>query len=257
MEFEEMQAHYVSGSQRARAWTERWVADWIYCPNCGNSNIQQFPSNRPLADFFCDSCQEQYELKSQRKAFGEKVIDGTYHVNQNRLTSSENPNLLLINCNSDRREVTNVCIVSKHFFVPDIIEKRKPLAQTARRAGWIGSNILLGRIPEAGKIFYVREGRPEPKDEVSAHWKRTLFLRENELVTKGWAIEVLRCIENIGKLRFGIDDVYKYENHLQSIYPGNRNINPKIRQQLQVLRDSGLSEFLGGCSYKLRYREQN
>jgi hypothetical protein len=45
-----------------------------------------------------------------------------------------------------------------------VIEKRKPLAPTARRAGWTGCNILLRDIPEAGKIFVVRDGAPLPKD---------------------------------------------------------------------------------------------
>lgn len=42
---------------------------------------------------------------------------------------------------------------AKHFFVSEIIEERKQLAPTARRARRIGSNILLGKIPESGKIL--------------------------------------------------------------------------------------------------------
>ena len=55
-----------------------------------------------------------------------------------RLAASNNPNLLLLNYDLQRLAVTNVVIVPKHFFVSDIIEKRKPLAPTARRAGWVG-----------------------------------------------------------------------------------------------------------------------
>ena len=55
--------------------------------------------------------------------------------------------------------VVNLFIVPKHFFVREIIEERKPLAATARRAGWIGSNILLSRVPESGKIHIVQNGR--------------------------------------------------------------------------------------------------
>ena len=54
--------------------------------------------------------------------------------------------------------VVNLFIVPKHFFVREIIEERKPLAATARRAGWIGSNILLSRVPESGKIHIVQNG---------------------------------------------------------------------------------------------------
>jgi type II restriction enzyme len=43
---------------------------------------------------------------------------------------------------------------------------------------------------------------------------------------------------------FTLEDVYKYEQELRRRYPENRNIRPKIRQQLQFLRDLGLIEFL-------------
>jgi type II restriction enzyme len=62
--FEEAQTPYVSGSQSARAWTEQWAGNWVYCPNCGNSKLDQFEKNRSVADFFCVKCNEEYELKS-------------------------------------------------------------------------------------------------------------------------------------------------------------------------------------------------
>jgi predicted RNA-binding Zn-ribbon protein involved in translation (DUF1610 family) len=77
--FEEPQTPYGSGSQSARAWTERWVGDWAFCPNCGNAKLIQFANNRPLADFYCPACNDEYELKSQRGRFGEKVLDGFQH----------------------------------------------------------------------------------------------------------------------------------------------------------------------------------
>jgi hypothetical protein len=50
--FEEAQTPYKSGSQSARAWTEKWVHNWVYCPNCGSPKINTFPNNSPVADFF-------------------------------------------------------------------------------------------------------------------------------------------------------------------------------------------------------------
>lgn len=64
--------------------------------------------------------------------------------------------------------MTNLLVVPKHFFVRDIIERRKPLAATARRAGWTGSNILLDQVPDAGKIFLIQNGVPLAKDAVIA-----------------------------------------------------------------------------------------
>jgi len=148
--------------------------------------------------------------------------------------------------------VTNLLVVPKHFFVRDIIEERKPLAATARRAGWIGSNILLEQIPQSGKIFIVRNGQIEPKDTVLSLWNRTLFLRHQAQDARGWLIEVMKCIEAIGKNEFQLEDVYAFEDRLSRTYPGNRNVKPKIRQQLQFLRDRGYLDFVTRGYYRLR-----
>jgi type II restriction enzyme len=252
--FEETQAAYSSGSQNARAWTERWVKDQLYCPNCGNPKINQFPANQPVADFICPSCDEEFELKSQKSAFGTKIVDGAFRTMCQRLAASNNPNLLLLNYDLARLSIKNALIVPKHFFVLEIIEKRKPLAKTARRAGWVGCNILLSQIPEAGKIFIVRNSRPQPKENVLAEWKRTLFLRRQNLEGRGWLIEVMKRVESIGKTEFELDDVYRFEAQLSELYPNNQNVRPKIRQKLQELRDHGFLDFVARGRYRLRSR---
>jgi predicted RNA-binding Zn-ribbon protein involved in translation (DUF1610 family) len=95
--FEESQTAYTSGSQSARAWTEAWVSAWAYCPHCGNATISSFPNNSPLADFFCSSCNEEFELKSQKGKFGTRVVDGAFKTKCERLAASNNPNLFLMN----------------------------------------------------------------------------------------------------------------------------------------------------------------
>jgi cellulose biosynthesis protein BcsQ len=252
LEFDEAQTQYISGSQSARAWTERWVRDWVYCPNCGNDKINSFPNNAPLADFFCASCNEEYELKSQRNKFGDKVLDGAFQAKCERLAADNNPNLFLLNYDLKTFSVFNLLIVPKHYFSLEVIEERKPLAPTARRAGWIGSKILLRQIPASGKIHIVRDGIPQPKESVLATWQRTLFLRSQNIDARGWLIEVMKCIEAIGNREFQIDDIYAYENELSRIYPENRNVKPKIRQQLQFLRDRGYLEFVSRGNYRLR-----
>ena len=196
------QAPYTSGSQNARAWSERWVRDEMYCPNCGNSQITQFKANRPVADFLCSTCSEEYEIKSQKTTFGSKVLDGAFRTMQERLKATNHPNLVLINYDLRLFSVTNAFIIPKHFFVQEIIEERPPLAPTARRAGWVGCNILLNRIPEAGRIFLVRNGEVQPRDAVLDHWKRTLFLREESAGSRGWLMEVMSCVDLIGKRNF-------------------------------------------------------
>jgi hypothetical protein len=250
--FEESQTPYASGSQSARAWTEQWVRTWAYCPNCGAAKINPFPNNRPVADFHCGACKEEYELKSQKGRFGTKVLDGAFKVKCERLAADNNPNLFLMNYSLQELSVVNLFVIPKHFFVREIIEERKPLAATARRAGWIGSHILLNQIPQSGKIFIVRDGKIEPKDSVLAKWNRTLFLRDEGQEARGWLLEVMKCVEAIGRNEFQIDDIYAFEDRLSRLYPDNRNVKPKIRQQLQFLRDRGYLDFVSRGYYRLR-----
>jgi type II restriction enzyme len=250
--FEESQTAYTSGSQKAKAWTEAWVGTWAYCPHCGNAKISSFPNNRPLADFHCTSCSEEFELKSQKGKFGTRVVDGAFKTKCERLAASNNPNLFLMNYDLESLEVVNLFIVPKHFFVREIIEERKPLAPTARRAGWIGSNILLNRVPESGKIHIVRNGVIRKKDLVLAEWQKTLFLRNESPETRGWLLDVMKCVESLGRRDFTLDEVYAFERHLGELYPGNQNVKPKIRQQLQYLRDRGFIDFVSRGNYRLR-----
>jgi type II restriction enzyme len=249
--FEEAQTRFESPSQNARVWTEAWVARSLFCPNCGAERISQFPANRQVADFECRSCSEEYELKAQKSRFGAKVLDGAYGAKLQRLASANNPNLLLMNYDIARLSVTDLFVVPKHFFTPEIITPRKPLGPNAERAGWQGSHIRLDAVPAAGKIALVRDSILVPKETVLKSWRETLFLREESFAGRGWLIEVMRCVERIGRPEFTLEDVYAFEPHLSRLYPENRNVQPKIRQQLQVLRDHGWLIFEGRGRYRL------
>jgi type II restriction enzyme len=252
LEFEESPTKYNSGSQSARVWTEGWVQKWIYCPNCGSAKLTKFPNNRPAADFYCISCKEEYELKSQKSQFKTKVLDGAYRTMCERVVANNNPNFFLLNYSLADFGVSNLFVIPKHFFVPEILEKRKPLAATARRAGWTGCNILLSQIPESGKIFFVRDRSLLPKETVLAQWRKTLFLRDEKPQARGWLLDVMKCVELVGKHEFQLDDVYAFEKRLSEIYPDNNNVKPKIRQQLQYLRDKGFLEFISRGYYRLK-----
>ncbi|KAA5803694.1 restriction endonuclease [Alkalicaulis satelles] len=250
-EFRETQTPFISASQSARKWTEDWAKEQLYCPACGAIKLEPFRANAAVADLFCGTCEEQYELKSSKRNFTNKIVDGAYDTMMGRLGEANNPNLLLLTYDIDSLRVNSLTLVPKFFFTPNIIEKRKALGPKARRAGWVGCNIIYGKIPESGKIKIVDSGITINKNLVLEQWKRTAFLQSVGSEARGWLTEVMNCVELIGKDRFSLSDVYAYEQHLSTIYPGNNNIRPKIRQQLQVLRDAGWLIFLGNGQYEL------
>lgn len=243
---------YKSNSQIIRVLSEDWVDNQVYCPNCGNEEINHFASNKPVADFYCSKCQEEYELKSKKDAVGNKITDGAYRTMIERLNSSNNPNFFFLSYDSRKLEVINFLVIPKHFFVPNIIEKRKPLASGARRAGFVGCNIILKNIPEAGRIFYIKNHIELPKKEILSTWKKTTFLKkQKDLSAKGWLLDTMRIIDKIGKRDFSLDEVYAFEDDLSTLYPNNKHIKDKLRQQLQILRDSGYLDFVSRGRYRL------
>jgi len=168
------------------------------------------------------------------------------------LGSSNNPSFFFLNYDKNSALVSNLLVITKYFFVPGIIEKRTPLAVSARWAGWVGCNILLNSIPNTGKIFFVRNQKFEPRERVLAEWKKILFLNEMRGTSaKGWLLDVMRCVDKLGKPEFTLQEIYAFENELSHAYPGNKHIRDKIRQQLQLLRNKRYLEFVARGSYRL------
>ncbi len=227
---------YTNKSQVARVLTEDWVLREIYCPSCGE-NREGYENNKPVADFCCKSCFEDFELKAKVGKIGKKVSAGSYEMMIQRIGSKEKPNFFFMGYQNQVWVVSDFFVVPKHFFVPGIIEKRKALSDNAKRAGWIGSNILFSQIPQAGKIFYIKNGEKTKKSFVLKKWQKTVFLkqiRNNE--SKGWILDIIQCIEGLEKDVFSLQDIYQFETVLAQLHPSNTHIRPKIRQQLQILR---------------------
>lgn len=243
---------YKSTSQKIRVLTENWVDNQIYCPNCGHLDVEKYGNNRPVADFFCSNCKEDYELKSKKGLSSTRIVDGAYKTMIERLQGNNNPNLFLLNYDLQSLQVLNFLVIPKHFFVPDIIEERTPLSQNAQRAGWVGCNILLQNIPETGKIFFVKNKTVANKANVLSRWQKTLFLRDETTIgSKGWLLDVMLCIEKLGHRDFSLTEMYRFENVLHKKHPDNRHIKEKIRQQLQLLRDKGYLEFVERGRYRI------
>src|SRR5439155_22986991 len=89
------------------------------------------------------------------------------------------------------------------------------------------------------------------EETVRDAWRRFDFLEDDDPESRGWTADVLGCVRELRRSFFSLTDVYAFERRLARLHPRNRNIRPKIRQQLQVLRGHGVLEFLGNGQYRV------
>lgn len=240
---------YKSNSQIIRLLTENWVLNNSYCPSCGCLPLNEFENNRPVADFYCKKCNEEFELKSKSGKLSNIITDGAYATMIDRINSENNPNFFFLTY-TKQWTVNDFLIIPKQFFTPEIIIKRMPLAETSRRAGWIGCNIDISKVADAGKVFLIKNAKTISQEIVKETFNKTLFLRTKSKDTKGWILDIMNCVDSIKKETFTLDEIYKFEKELKSKYPNNNFIKDKIRQQLQLLRDKRIIEFTGKGTYK-------
>ena len=123
--------------------------------------------------------------------------------------------------------------------------KRPPLSSTARRAGWVGCNIALNRVPAEARISVVTESAVMPASEVREKFKRVKPLKDISVTQRGWTLDVLNIVRrlisegralrdpNFGKMgaritrpsdSFTTADVYAFERELEKLHPDNRHV---------------------------------
>lgn len=247
---------YSSKAQRSRVITETWATENLYCPNCEADSIVAHRPGKKVEDFRCPSCDRRIQLKAARGGHGNRVANSAYDAKMEAIRANRAPDYAFMGFDPDRWRVTDLFLVPGHFMTPTVVEKRNPLSSEARRSGWVGSNILLDRVPSAGHIQMVENGSPVPPSTVRERFDQTAFLATEDTDARAWTTAVMDVIDDLpvrpGET-FELADVYESEDRLAELYPENDHVRAKIRQQLQVLRDEGLLEFLGDGEYRLRW----
>jgi type II restriction enzyme len=242
-------ASYSSNSQRARVVTEAWVLRNGYCLACKSDRLMPTAANTRTKDFVCPKCSHGYELKSKCGAFGSRIADGAFSAMMATIREGRTPSFLLMEY-SPTWEVQNLTAVHHSLITQDCIVERKALGPAARRAGWIGCNIVLPKIAIEGRIPLVTAGSAHPPEAPRMAFARLQYLSRMPARRRGWAASLLNLLRQLPGDRFSLSDAYSFEGHLEKLYPGNNNVRPKIRQQLQVLRDAGMIRFEARGLYK-------
>ena len=244
---------YRSGSQIARKISEDWATRNLFCLACASDRIDAARANTAVWDYSCSTCGAVYQLKSQSRRFGRKVSNSAYGVKMQAIADGRAPHYAFLQYSKLTSRVTDLFVVPGHFLSPAVIEQRAPLKDTAMRRGWVGSNILIGKLSTEARVLVVEAGVCREPSDVRDEWGRYRFLAGKR---GGWAADVLSCVrvlqQETGTKEFTLQAFYqRFEAELAVRHLDNRNVRPKIRQQMQVLRDGGVLRFLGSGHYRV------
>ena len=177
-------------------------------------------------------------------------MDGAFDTLMSLILQGKAPTLMLLE-RTGNWDVRNLIAIHSSFLTPSVVVARTPLSPLARRAGWVGCKIRLDLIASDAQIAVIRDGTSTNRKEVRSAFRRFEPLEEIGVVARGWTTLTFQTIRSLGRRLFSLDDLYAREKLFSAVYPNNRNIRAKIRQQLQLLRDLGYLEFSGRGTYEL------
>ena len=246
----------TSRSQIARRVTGRWAAENLFCLACPSDELTAERPNAPVQDFTCPRCHAAYQLKGKNGRHGNVVVNSAFEQKIAAIREGRAPNYAFMDYDRDAWKVTRLFVVPGHFITESVVQRRKALASTARRAGWVGSNILLSKLPPEGRIPVISGGSAMDPGTVRRAWDRFRFLKQDGRASGGWGADVLAWVRRVqeatGETDFTLRSFYECSRDALAMeHPDNNNVEAKIRQQLQVLRDGGILEFLGRGSYRI------
>ena len=243
-------AGYKSASQKARVITEAWTLANMYCPACTSNNLDKTRAGTEVVDFLCSRCDSQFQLKATSKLIGRKIVDAAYDGMMRAIVENRLPHFLLLSYDNFKATVNDLLLIPGFCFSASAIEARKPLKPTARRAGWVGCNIILDLVPPEGRIKIVHSGNIVPKIAVRKDFRNVEPLADFSSKKRGWTLDVLTVLRSLSKREFTIDEAYSFDKVLSQRHPENRHVRAKIRQQLQILRDLGYLKFVRRGQYR-------
>lgn len=95
----------------------------------------------------------------------------------------------------------------------------------------------------------IRDSKEFDAAQVVAQYANIKNLQTTNINLRGWMMDILNCVNSLKEI-FTLQDVYKFAEQLKLKHAYNHNVEAKIRQQLQFLRDKGFIEFVGRGVYR-------
>ena len=225
--------------------TQTWAAENLYCLSCGEPRLRPTREGQAVVDFRCAACDSPYQLKSQRRRFRRRILDSAYGTMKTAISRGEAPSFLLMQYDPARLHVQELSGIPGFFLSVSALEERRPLSASARRAGWVGCNILLDRLPPDARVFAVAQGQARPSAVVRGEWARFKVLDRVNEESQGWAVDVLRCVRRLGD-EFSLNEIYAFDGDLQELHPQNRNVPKSANSCRSLVMWESLSSSGGG-----------
>jgi hypothetical protein len=160
-------APLVSSAQIARITLETWASFNLYCLDCASDALDPLPNNTPVADFKCFVCERTYQLKAKDGRFGLRITGAAYEPTIDYIRRGKMPEHIFVEFDKRFNTVVFVDAIPGRLITADRIIPRKPLAATARRAGWQGCNIVISGLPSVRMVAPAGIERSKVREE----WK--------------------------------------------------------------------------------------
>jgi type II restriction enzyme len=128
---------------------ELLVVKNCFCPKCKKINtLKRLPTNFKCADIICDFCGYLAQVKASKSKninlLPSKILGAAWGVQKDRLDSSIYIPLFIVLYKS--RTEFGIYYLSADLQVPELFSPRKPLSETAKRAGWQGFMYDLSKL---------------------------------------------------------------------------------------------------------------
>ncbi len=138
-------------------WGERFVVKKCACPRCKRAtSLRQLRANFKCADVICDFCGFLGQVKTSSRRdvdlLPNSILGAAWGPMKERLDAGLYFPLFLVLKQPDGRR-RSIWYLSADLQERSMFEKRKPLSQTAKRAGWQG---FIYKLDDQIKSRFVR-----------------------------------------------------------------------------------------------------
>jgi len=136
---------------------EKLVKKLCSCPKCKREGtFRLLPTNFKCADIICDFCGYLAQIKSKKVRNIEKIpstiLGAKWQPQKDRMDAGIYFPLYLV-LMKDREYA--IYYLSADLQEPEMFIKRKPLSDSAKRAGWVGFKYDMTTVPEGAIVRLV------------------------------------------------------------------------------------------------------